>query len=205
MLITGDKMKYRPGSVSVLIGHLPERIEMLREVKKAYIEQNVYQVIWVSGMPGGQAYNHLAKIAIVNRGLENHILMMAADDQIPQEGCIQAAVDCLNGGNIPCNRLCEGDVGFRPEYDQAPEGQELNWSRTIFIPAKVYEEVGPLIDELSWYIDYDYSNRLIAAGHKLVSCPGFKMHHLHGDQSWLQNGEAQRQHDLYLRIQSERG
>jgi GT2 family glycosyltransferase len=59
----------------------------------------------------------------------------------------------------------------------------LPWSRGYLLTPAIYEKVGPFIDA-SWYVDFDYSERLIAAGIPIVACDGYSFTHLDGERDW---------------------
>jgi len=189
-------MKFTVKDVSVLVAHLPEvdRAIMLPDVVRAYENvQGVGEVIVEWGGTAGANYNRAAARA------KGSVIFMATDDQAPQTGAIQAALDTLDvdAKVIPVNRVFRKDG--EPEnanYDLLGPGVSLDWTRAPFITMETFLEVGPL-EDTTWYMDLDYSDRLQLAGYRLVSCPGFCLTHLEGSRAWQEDGAADREYRRY--------
>ena len=80
--------------------------------------------------------------------------------------------------------------------DEIPGGVPVGWCRSFLLTREIYERVGPFIDA-TWYADWDYSERLVAAGIPIVSCDGFAFTHLDGPRGWLTAAEDARQRAEY--------
>lgn len=126
----------------------------------------------------GEGCNQLAIRA------KGEFLLMAPDDLVPHPGCLAAGLAMLASGSVPVARyLTVAGAPLHPDYDAAPHGTLLDWTRVFLLPATLYRELGPLIDA-NWCTDIDYSERLGEAGHKLRACDGFTFTHLDGSRAW---------------------
>lgn len=165
---------------------------MLERVKAAFFEQIPdIQILTISGLSWGAGLNALAPQAIGDYWLT------CCDDTIPWPGWFEAARSIVDGGKQPAVRYFEqnGEPN-NSEFDLAEHGALLTWSRCYLLTPQIFETVGPFIDA-SWWVDNDYSERLIAAGFEIVACDGFCFTHLNGDHDWASSEEVARSRKAY--------
>jgi pimeloyl-ACP methyl ester carboxylesterase len=182
-------------SVSVLIPTTGRRAAMLAQVAAAFArEPAVCEVLTIVGHSWGEGLNRLAARAT------GDLLLTCCDDTVPCDGWYPPAKDMLDMGLLPVPRYLTTTGAPVHEYDAAEHWEELDWARCYLLPRRVFEEVGPFLD-LSWFVDMDYSARLIAAGYRLTACDRFAFTHLYGERDWLTAEEMERQRNVYMEAQ----
>lgn len=169
--------------ISVLIPTIEERHELRAQTIAGYVREGkrlggLVEILTTSLYTWGGGCNQLALRA------KGEFLLLAPDDLVPHEGCLRAGLAMLAEGSIPFARyLTVEGAPLHPDYDAAPHGRLLDWTRVFLIPAALHRELGPLIDA-TWLTDIDYSGRLLAAGREIRSCEGFAFTHLDGSRAW---------------------
>jgi GT2 family glycosyltransferase len=102
----------------------------------------------------------------------------------------------LDEGVEPASRYFTRDGDPVHPVDVMPHGERVGWCRSFLLTRELYERVGPFIDA-TWYSDWDYSERLVAAGVPILACDGFSFTHLDGPREWLTGAEDARQRAEY--------
>lgn len=178
-------------SLSVLIPTLGDRDGMLFQVTAAIrAEHPDAEILVLEGHSWGEGLNRL----IARAGGE--YLSCCCDDTVPQEGWFEAGQAMLDSGAEPASRYFTRDGGPLHPVDLMPHGEPVGWCRSFLLTREVYERVGPFIDA-TWYADWDYSERLVAAGIPVLACDGFAFTHLDGPREWLTAAEDRRQRAEY--------
>jgi len=177
--------------LSVLIPTVGGREDMLHQVKTA-CEQTVpgCEVLVVYGFSWGEGLNQLATVA------KGDYWSCCCDDTVPLPGWFDAGRARLDAGMEPASRYFNADGTPLHAIDDAPDGLPIGWCRSFLITPQMYDAVGPFIDA-TWYADWDYSERLVAAGWPIVATDGFAFTHLHGSREWLTPEEDRRQRAEY--------
>jgi GT2 family glycosyltransferase len=175
---------------------------MLSQVRARFFNGDVHpggiiEVLTNTGDTWGEGLNQLAKIA---RG---DYWLTCCDDTVPKPGWFGPARAMVDAGIMPAQRYF--DVNDEPlhEYDLAPHGTPLPWSRGYLLTPEIYSVVGKFIDA-SWQVDLDYSERLIECGYEIQACDGYAFTHLDGERDWLTDEVAEHERRLYAEARARR-
>lgn len=160
---------------------------MLAQVVAA-CEQTVpgCEVLTIRGFSWGEGLNRLAKKAT------GKYWSCCCDDTIPLDGWFEAGRARLDEGAEPASRYFTMEGTPVHPIDEAPDGLAIGWCRSFLLTPALYAQIGPFIDA-TWYSDWDYSERLVAAGWPIVATDGFSFMHLDGKRGWLTPEEDARQ------------
>lgn len=176
-------MSLRLPTLSVVIPTLKERQDQLLRTMVAYRKTAPGCELWTtdrfdSVFEGwGAGVNHLLEHAT------GEVILAASDDAVPRWGWYEAGLAALRRGMMPRARLFEQGRDGNPRFDQAPDWDPLDFSAFIFLERRVWEQVGP-VQPSTWYVDVEYSQRLIAAGIPVVARHGFDWDHLNLPRHW---------------------
>ena len=185
--------------LSVLIPTVGNREAMLFQVVAAVkAEHPDAEVLTIEGHSWGEGLNRLIERA------SGDYLSCCCDDTIPHEGWFEAGRAMLDEGAMPASRYFTVDGIPLRDVDDAPHGFEVGWCRSFLLTPQIYERVGPFIDT-SWYVDFDYSERLTEAGIPVRACDGYSFTHLAGPRHWLTATEELRQRAAYEASRRRRG
>lgn len=185
--------------LSVLIPTIDGREAMLATVTATVKRQYpAAEILVARGGSWGAGLNFLAQYAA------GSYWSCCCDDTVPIDGWFDAGRAMLEQGCEPASRYFTVDGEPLHLSDAAPHGEPLNWCRSFLLTPEMYEQVGPFIDA-SWYVDFDYSERLIAAGWPIRACDGFAFTHLAGSQEWNTPAEDARGRALYEQSRRQRG
>lgn len=177
--------------LSVLIPTVGGRDPMLSRVMTAiHTQLPDAEILTERGVSWGTGLNKMAGYAT------GDYWSCCCDDTVPQEGWFKAGRAMLDGGAMPASRYFDSDGEPVHPIDLMPHGEPVGWCRSFLLTPTIYERVGPFIDA-TWYADWDYSERLVAAGIPIVACDGFAFTHLDGDRDWLTPAEDARQRAEY--------
>ncbi len=188
--------------LSVLIPTVGGREQMLLQVTAAIrVEHPDAEILITEGRSWGAGLNALlAPPGSVNRLIigqaTGDYISCCCDDTVPQEGWFEAGRAMLDSGVEPASRYFTVDGDPVHPVDEMPHGETVGWCRSFLLTREIYERVGPFIDA-TWYADWDYSERLIAAGIPIRACDGFSFTHLDGPRGWLTPAEDARQRAEY--------
>lgn len=167
---------------------------MLREVITAYGTRSSpaeVEVLTIEEHTWGGGLNELSRRA------QGAYWFCAADDAVPQGGWFQAGLEALEAGVIPAARFHnQNGTPTHAQIDAAPHGHPVGWTRLFLLTPEIYAQVGAFLDA-SWYLDFDYSERLIAAGYPIDATDGFSFVHLDGDRDWLDEETDRRDHEIW--------
>jgi GT2 family glycosyltransferase len=164
---------------------------MFKKVCAAIHEQHPEaQILPAFGFSWGEGLNQMMPFA------EGAYISCCCDDTVPVPGWFDAGRAMLDSGSMPASRYWNGDGSPVHPVDEMPHGEPLGWCRSFLLTPKIYEAVGPFINA-TWYADWDYSERLIAAGIPIHACDGFSFIHLDGSREWLTPEEDSRQRREY--------
>lgn len=177
--------------LSVLIPSVGGREEMIDQVRAAIEEQLPdAEILTVYGYSWGEGLNQLMRVA------KGNYISCCCDDTVPLPGWFDAGRAMLDEGFEPASRYLRPDGTPLHAVDELPHGEEIPWCRSFLLTPQMYREVGPFIDA-TWYADWDYSERLVKAGIRILACDGFSFTHLDGDRGWLTPEEDARQRAEY--------
>ena len=177
--------------LSVLIPTVGGRDSLLVQVQEAIRREHpTAELLVIRGHSWGMGLNLLAAVA------QGEYWSCCCDDTIPQPGWFEAGRAMLDSGSEPASRYFNVDGTPLHAVDEMPHGERLPWCRSFLLTPHIYSEVGPFIDA-TWYSDWDYSERLIAAGYPILACDGFSFTHLDGDRAWNTPAEDARQRSEY--------
>lgn len=186
--------------VVVCIPTVGGRDAMLRQTVDAWADQlhSGIKTFWVDGYTWGEGCNRIASLCCGGGYYTDpDYLVFAADDCVPRPGALKAAVDhWLTTGTIPGARFYQDGQPLAAGFDDLPAGTATTWTRLFLLTPEVYRQVGPLLD-ISWFADFDYSDRLAEAGYPITVCDGFAFDHLDGERTWAVDGEVDRQRRVY--------
>lgn len=180
--------------VSILIPTTGRREELLAITKATYtrtLEGVEHEILTTALHSWGGGINELRTRA------KGDYLLFAADDATPHDDWYHSGRFCLATDRVPAARFIT-PLGYPQAWqDEAPDELPLHWTRFPFLPATLADEIGPLLD-LSWFVDFDYSRRIEAAGWPIVAWPGFTFTHHDAPRDWLTPEEQERQRAEYL-------
>lgn len=177
--------------LSVFIPTIGTRPLMLARVKEAiYAEHPDAQIFVVENSSWGKGLNFAAELAT------GRYWSCCCDDTVPQPGWFEAGRAMLDTGVEPASRYFNVDGSPVHPVDLMPHGEPVGWCRSFLLTPEMYREVGPFIDA-TWYSDWDYSERLVAAGYPILACDGFAFTHLDGSREWNTPAEDARQRAEY--------
>ena len=181
----------RGPELSVLIPTVGDRRPMLNQVTAAIkAEHPGAQILSTVVSSWGKGLNEMMPSAV------GEYVSCCCDDTVPQDGWFEAGRALLDTGVMPASRYFTVDGDPVHPVDEIPGGVPVGWCRSFLLTREIYERVGPFIDA-TWYADWDYSERLVAAGIPIVSCDGFAFTHLDGPREWLTAAEDARQRAEY--------
>jgi GT2 family glycosyltransferase len=156
---------------------------MLTQVQAAFESQPPETVVFViKGRTWGSGLNFLAE-TLKRSPRHFDYWLTCCDDTVPHPGWFEAARAVVDAGEMPAQRYFTRGGFPLHDFDDAEDGTELPWSRGYLLTPELYERVGPFLDA-TWYVDFDYSERLSAAGIPIVACDGYTFTHLDGDRDW---------------------
>lgn len=177
--------------LSILIPTLGDRPIMLAAVQAAIRREHPdAEIMTIAGYSWGEGLNRLIPQA------SGKYLSCCCDDTLPQPGWFEAGRQMLDWGAEPASRYWTVNGYPVNPVDEAPHGMPVGWCRSFLLTPALYEQVGPFIDA-TWYADWDYSERLVAAGIPILACDGFSFTHLDGPRAWLTPMEDSRQRAEY--------
>ena len=179
--------------LSVLIPTVGGRERMLQQVTDMVYGQFPFgsvEVRTIEGHSWGEGLNRLIAAA------KGRYLSCCCDDTVPQQGWFDAGRAMLDRGVEPASRYFTVDGDPLHPVDEMPHGEQVGWCRSFLLTREMFETVGPFIDA-TWYADWDYSERLVAAGWPIRACDGFAFTHLDGSREWLTSAEDARQRAEY--------
>lgn len=178
---------------TVVIPTVGDRPAMLERVCEALSELGErIEVIVLEGCTWGAGVNAGVAQARAPR------IVTLCDDTIPKPGWLEAALDIFASGLTPQAHFFDVDDEPLTVHDAIDAGQPSHWTRLFVLDKNLHQQLGPLLDS-TWYVDWDYSRRLIEAGRPIVGCPGFAVTHLDGPRDWQRDGVLEAEHALYLR------
>ncbi len=185
--------------LSVLIPTVGDRPKLLAQVLDAlHTQVPDAEVLVLEGCSWGEGLNRLAARA------SGEYLLTCCDDTVPQPGFFAAARLATDRGVMAAQRYFKADgTPQNPDFDLAAAGTPLPWSRGYLLTQELYQRIGPFLD-LSWYVDFDYSERLLTAGVPIVATDGYNFTHLDGPREWLTAAENRRQQTVYEDAQRDR-
>lgn len=164
---------------------------MLNQVTEAVREQHpTAQILSAVVTSWGKGLNKMMPSAV------GDYVSCCCDDTVPQEGWFEAGRAMLEEGCEPASRYFNLDGSPLHPVDEMPHGETVGWCRSFLLTSEIYREVGPFIDA-TWYADWDYSERLVAAGIPILACDGFAFTHLDGPRDWHTPAEDARQRAEY--------
>lgn len=186
--------------LSVFIPTLAGREKLLAQVDRAVRAEHPGAQVFV--MPGVGSWG--LKLNLMAGTAKGAYWLCCCDDTVPQEGWFEAGRAMLDSGAMPASRYFTVDGFPLHDLDDVPHGEPVGWCRSFLLTPEIYKRVGPFIDA-TWYADFDYSERLEAAGIPILACDGFSFTHLDGDRAWLMPQEDARQQAEYKTSRQQRG
>lgn len=178
-------------TATVLIPTVGGRDAMLAQARMAYAHEG-HGVHAITGTTWGGGCN-----ALTAAHLDADYLLFACDDKLPLEGWFDAARQMLDAGIIPQSQnLTVQGYPVHEYYDDLPHGAKADWTRDFLLTPAIYEKVGPMLDT-TWFTDFDYSQRLVAAGYPMQACAGFTFTHLDAPREWATDQVLDRERRVY--------
>lgn len=179
--------------VYALIATAGDRPDMLADALHGWYQVEGVTAKALVGGPAGTVYNEL-----VRELPDDAVFFTTCDDTVPLFESIAPVLEVWESGKVPACRYVDKAGGpVNTNVDSVPAGTPLGWTRQPFLSKRLWLELGPFLD-ITWYLDCDYSDRLLEAGYPIVSCPKFVQRHLEGSRSWQAGGVAEREHEVYL-------
>ena len=153
------------------------------------------------GIPWGNGVNQAASESTAE------VLLLCADDMVPHPGYLKAGLATVAEGRVPMSHCVEvdGKTWLHAPYDAQPAGAPVDWTRMFLLRREWFQTVGPFMEDMQWYIDRDYSERLNEAGYQVTACPGFRFTHLDPPRNWYSRERDAAEREMYLEARRQRG